>query len=42
MPENNLRRKHSIIDGLPDDLKNAVEEMLKSNCTYAEVADFIR
>lgn len=35
-------RKHSIIDGLPADLKEAVEEMLKNNFTYQEIADYIK
>lgn len=35
-------RKHSIIDGLPDDLKDAVEEMIKDNFTYREIVSYIR
>lgn len=35
-------RKHSIIDGLPSDLKDAVDEMLKANFTYHEVAEYVR
>lgn len=35
-------RKHSIIDGLPVDVKEAVEEMLKNNFTYQEIADYIK
>ena len=35
-------RKHSIIDGLPADLKEAVEEMLKNNFTYQEIVDYIK
>ena len=36
------RRKHSKIDALPNPLKEAVDEMVKANCTYAEIADFIK
>ena len=36
------RRKHSIIDKLPLEVKNTVEEMIKSNFTYAEIADYIK
>lgn len=35
-------RKHSIIDGLPSDLKDAVDEMIKSNFTYHEIVDYIK
>lgn len=35
-------RKHSIIDGLPSDLKEAVEEMIKDNFTYREIVEYIR
>ncbi|MDO5558115.1 MAG: DUF3486 family protein [Oscillospiraceae bacterium] len=35
-------RKHSIIDSLPADLKEAVDEMLRSNFTYREIVDYIR
>lgn len=35
-------RKHSIIDGLPTDLKEAVEEMIKDNFTYREIVSYIR
>ena len=35
-------RKHSIIDGLPTDLKEAVEEMIKDNFTYREIVEYIR
>lgn len=35
-------RKHSIIDGLPSNLKDAVDEMLKANFPYHEVVDYIR
>lgn len=35
-------RKHSIIDGLPSELKDAVDEMIKSDFTYHEIVDYIR
>lgn len=35
------KRKHGIIDDLPADLRDAVEQMLLSNCRYAEVVDFL-
>ena len=35
-------RKHSIIDSLPTTLKEAVEQMMQENFTYAEIADFIK
>lgn len=35
-------RKHSKIDGLPSDIKSAVEEMILGNFTYREVCDFVR
>lgn len=35
-------RKHSIIDGLPSDLKEAVEEMIKADFTYREIVEYIR
>lgn len=34
-------RKHSIIDGLPEELKAATEQMLLSGATYAEVVDYL-
>lgn len=36
------RRKHSKIDGLPGAVRETVEQMVMSNATYAEVADFIK
>jgi hypothetical protein len=36
------RRKHSIIDKLPTDLKAAVEQMMMNDFTYAEIADFVK
>jgi hypothetical protein len=37
------RRKHSLIDKLPVNLKDTVEQMMRtSDYTYAEIADFIR
>ena len=35
-------RKHSKIDGLPGDIKEAVEEMIKSDFTYREIVDYIK
>lgn len=35
------RRKHSIIDKLNPELKATVEEMMKSDFTYQEIADYI-
>lgn len=35
-------RKHSIIDGLPNDLKEAVDEMIKADFTYREIVDYIK
>lgn len=35
-------RKHSIIDGLPSELKDSVDEMIKSDFTYHEIVDYIR
>ena len=35
-------RKHSKIDGLPSDIKEAVEEMIKSDFTYREIVDYIK
>ena len=37
------RRKHSLIDKLPTNLKDTVEQMMRTtDYTYAEIADFIR
>lgn len=36
------RRKHSIIDKLPPELKATVEEMMKSDFTYQDIADYIK
>ena len=35
-------RKHSIIDGLPSDLREAVDEMIRINFTYHEIVEYIR
>ena len=35
------RRKHSIIDKLPAELKDTVDQMCQTDFTYAEIADFI-
>lgn len=36
------RRKHSNIDKLPGDIKEAVEQMMQSDFTYREIADYIK
>lgn len=36
------RRKHSIIDKLNPELKATVEEMMRSDFTYQEIADYIK
>lgn len=35
-------RKHSIIDGLPSDLREAVDEMIKTDFTYHEIVEYIQ
>ena len=35
-------RKHSKIDGLPSDIKEAVEEMIKFDFTYKEIVNYIK
>lgn len=35
-------RKHSKIDSLPTDIKEAVEEMIKSDFTYREIVSYIK
>ena len=35
-------RKHSIIDGLPSDFRETVDEMIKTNFTYHEIVEYIR
>ncbi len=35
-------RKHSIIDRLPSNVKEAVEEMIKTDFTYREIVDYIK
>ena len=35
-------RKHSIIDGLPSYLREAVDEMIKADFTYHEIVEYIR
>ena len=35
-------RKHSKIDSLPNDIKEAVEEMIKSDFTYREIVEYIK
>lgn len=34
-------RKHSIIDGLPDSLRDTVKQMLLSGCFYSDVVKFL-
>ena len=36
------RRKHSKIDKLSPELKATVEDMMKADFTYAEIADYIK
>lgn len=36
------QRKHSKIDKLPTDIKSAVEQMMQSDFTYAEIVDYIK
>lgn len=36
------KRKHSIIDGLSSDLREAVDEMIKADFTYHEIVEYIR
>ena len=35
-------RKHSVIDGLPQDLKDTVEYMLMTGATYSNVVDYLQ
>lgn len=35
-------RKHSKIDGLPEELKSAVEEMLLTGSTYSDIVKFLK
>lgn len=35
-------RKHSIIDSLPSDLRETVDEMIKTDFTYHEIVEYIR
>lgn len=35
-------RKHSKIDALPSDIKEAVEQMILGNYTYREVCNYVR
>lgn len=34
-------RKHSVIDGLPEELRNTTEQMLLAGATYAEIVDYL-
>ncbi len=36
------RRKHSKIDALPQPIKDTVERMMQTDCTYGEIADYIK
>lgn len=42
MGKNKRNRKHSKIDKLPTNLKDTVEQMMQTNFTYAEIADYIK
>ncbi len=37
-----MKRKHSKIDALPSDIKEAVEQMILGDYTYRDVCDFVR
>lgn len=37
-----MRRKHSVIDTLPPEVKETVEEMIKANFTYKEISEYIQ
>ena len=37
-----MKRKHSKIDKLPADIKEAVEQMILGDYTYRDVCDFVR
>lgn len=37
-----MKRKHSKIDSLPSDIKEAVEQMIMGDYTYRDVCDFVR
>lgn len=37
-----MKRKHSKIDKLPSDIREAVEQMLLGDYTYREVCEFVR
>lgn len=41
MASRKSNRKHGIIDDLPSAVKDAVEQMLLTNCRYAEVIDYL-
>ena len=36
------RRKHGIIDKLPTDIKDTVDQMCQADFTYSEIVDYIR
>lgn len=36
------RRKHSLIDKLPPEIKETVDEMVKADFTYREIVDYIK
>ena len=37
-----MRRKHSIIDKLPAEIKETVDEMVRANFTYRDIVDYIK
>lgn len=37
-----MRRKHSIIDKLPAEIKDTVDEMVRANFTYRDIVDYIK
>ena len=37
-----MRRRHSIIDKLPAEIKETVDEMVRANFTYRDIVDYIK
>ena len=37
-----MTRKHSIIDKLPAEIKDTVDEMVRANFTYRDIVDYIK
>ena len=36
------RRKHYVIEKLPEDVKNDVDEMIKADFTYSDIVEYIQ